>query len=50
MSDLFDAYPYQDRYAVRRALPDQGRDAAEVLAELGEMARLEDALWEEGQC
>ena len=50
MSDLFAAYPYQDRFAVRRALPDRGHDTAEVLAELGEMARLEDALWEDGQC
>src|SRR5690606_5836227 len=50
MSDLFDAYPYQDRYAVQRVLPDQGRDPAQVLAELREMATEEDALWEQGQC
>lgn len=50
MTDLFDAYPYQDRYPVQRGLPDEGRPAAEVLAELREMATEEDALWAQGQC
>lgn len=50
MSDLFDAYPYQDRYAVHRTLPDRGRASDDVLGELAEMARIEDAAWEEGQC
>jgi len=50
MSDLFDAYPYQDRYAVLRSFPQDARPAAEVLEELREMAREEDAVWETGQC
>ncbi|MDO5501554.1 MAG: aminotransferase class V-fold PLP-dependent enzyme [Actinomycetia bacterium] len=50
MSDLFDAYPYQDRYAVLRSFPQDPRPSAQVLAELREMAREEDAVWESGQC
>lgn len=50
MTDLFDAYPYQDRYAVQRALPETGRPVAEVLHELREMATEEDAVWAHGQC
>src|SRR5699024_475562 len=50
MSDLFDAYPYQDRYPVLRGLPERGRDPQGVLAELREIAVEEDALWEGGQC
>ena len=50
MSDLFDAYPYQDRYPVLRGLPERGRDPQGVLAELREIAVEEDALWERGQC
>jgi glutamate/tyrosine decarboxylase-like PLP-dependent enzyme len=43
-------FPYQDRFAVNRRLPDEGRDRASVLAELREMAREEDARWEGGRC
>lgn len=50
MSDLFDAHPYKDRYPVLRDLPETGRDRAEVLAELREMAQGEDRSWESGQC
>ena len=50
MSDLFDAHPYQDRYPVQRGLPEQGRPKAEILAELREMAALENQAWETGQC
>ena len=50
MTDLFDAYPYQERYAVQRTLPEAGRPVAEVLAELREMATEEDAVWAQGQC
>ena len=47
---LFDAHPYQDRYPVQRGLPEQGRPKAEILAELREMAALENQAWETGQC
>ena len=50
MSDLFDAHPYRDRYPVLRGLPEEGRDRAQVLTELREMASSEDQAWESGQC
>jgi len=43
-------YPYQDRFAVNRKLPERGRDRADVLAELETMATEEDAFWETGKC
>jgi sphinganine-1-phosphate aldolase len=43
-------YPYVDRYAVNRSLPATGRDRGELLAELREMAKGEDAYWETGRC
>ncbi len=42
-------YPYADRYPVNRVLPERGRPRAEILAELAEMAREEDAFWETGR-
>ncbi len=42
--------PYEDRFAVNRTLPAQGRPREEVLAELAEMAKEEDAFWETGKC
>ena len=50
MSDLFDSHPYRDRYEVLRGLPEQGRPHEEILRELREMADLENASWESGQC
>lgn len=50
MSDLFDVHPYRDRYPVLRGLPEQGRPKEEILAELHEMADLENASWSSGQC
>lgn len=43
------AHPYTDRYPVLRGLPSEGRDRAAILAELREMAELEDARWETGK-
>jgi sphinganine-1-phosphate aldolase len=43
-------YPYADRYAVNRRIPEQGRPRDEVLAELRQMAKEEDAFWETGKC
>jgi glutamate/tyrosine decarboxylase-like PLP-dependent enzyme len=40
--------PYRDRYPVHERLPEQGRDRAEVLAEVEEYARSEQPRWEEG--
>lgn len=50
MTDLFDFYPYAERYGVTRALPEHGRSREEVLAELREIAREEDGVWESGGC
>src|SRR3954466_9071014 len=46
---LVNDYPYADRYAVNRTLPQSGRPRAEVLAEMREMATEEDAFWETGK-
>ncbi|HEV8063801.1 MAG TPA: pyridoxal-dependent decarboxylase, partial [Acidimicrobiales bacterium] len=43
-------YPYADRFGVNRTLPAKGRPRHEVLAELREMAELEDKNWEGGRC
>ena len=50
MSDLFDFYPYAERFGVTRALPDSGRSREEILSELRTMASEEDAVWEDGRC
>ncbi|MCZ7629693.1 MAG: pyridoxal-dependent decarboxylase [Microthrixaceae bacterium] len=42
-------YPYADRFPVNRTLPEQGRDRAEVLAELRTMAAEEDRSWQSGK-
>ncbi|MEZ5098072.1 MAG: aspartate aminotransferase family protein [Nocardioides sp.] len=42
-------YPYADRWPVNRALPERGRPAPDVLAELSAMAAEEDAFWETGK-
>jgi sphinganine-1-phosphate aldolase len=43
-------FPYEDRFTVNRALPDEGRPRDEVLAEMQAMAKEEDAFWETGRC
>ena len=43
------AFPYADRFPVNRTLPEHGRPREEVLAELREMADLEDDTWETGK-
>lgn len=43
-------YPYEDRFAVNRMLPEEGRPREEILAELAAMAEEEDAFWETGKC
>jgi sphinganine-1-phosphate aldolase len=43
-------FPYQDRFAINRRLPEGGRPREEVLGELREMATAEDATWESGRC
>jgi len=43
-------FPYADRYSVHRTLPEHGRPREEILAQLTEMARGEDAAWETGKC
>jgi sphinganine-1-phosphate aldolase len=44
------AFPYADRFAVHRTLPEGGMPRAEVLAQLHTMATEEDAFWETGKC
>ena len=44
------AFPYADRYEVNRGLPEHGRSRDEVLSELRDMAKQEDAFWETGKC
>jgi sphinganine-1-phosphate aldolase len=48
--ELFDSYPYADRFPVNRALPEDGRPREEILGELKEMAAEEDRVWEGGRC
>ncbi|HEC08040.1 MAG TPA: aspartate aminotransferase family protein [Acidimicrobiales bacterium] len=43
-------YPYAERYPVNRTMPERGRDRAEILAELDEIAGEEDSVWELGHC
>jgi glutamate/tyrosine decarboxylase-like PLP-dependent enzyme len=43
-------FPYEDRFAVNRRLPEAGRPREEVLGELRAMAAAEDATWESGRC
>jgi sphinganine-1-phosphate aldolase len=50
MSDLFDFYPYAERYGVNREIPETGRSREEILGEMREMATEEDAAWEDGKC
>jgi glutamate/tyrosine decarboxylase-like PLP-dependent enzyme len=44
------SFPYADRYGVNREIPEHGRPREDVLAELEDMARSEDAFWETGKC
>ena len=44
------AYPYEDRFAVNRTLPEKGQPREEILAALATMAEEEDAFWETGKC
>jgi sphinganine-1-phosphate aldolase len=50
MTDLFDFYPYAERYGVNREIPESGRSREEILGELREMGTEEDAAWEDGKC
>ena len=50
VADLFDSYPYADRFEVNRGLPEGGRSRDEILAELREMASEEDGVWQGGKC
>jgi sphinganine-1-phosphate aldolase len=50
MTDLFDFYPYAERFGVSREIPDAGRSREEILTELRTMASEEDKAWEDGKC
>src|SRR4051794_11109324 len=50
MSDLFDFYPYAERFGVSREIPEGGRSREEILTEMREMASEEDRAWEDGKC
>jgi len=43
-------FPYADRFAVHRTLPEDGTAKEVVLAELAAMSAAEDPTWEGGQC
>jgi sphinganine-1-phosphate aldolase len=43
-------HPYAERWGVNRTIPERGLPREEVLAQLDEMARAEDAFWETGKC
>jgi glutamate/tyrosine decarboxylase-like PLP-dependent enzyme len=43
-------FPYVERYPVNRGLPEHGRSREEVIGELRQMAKEEDAFWETGKC
>ncbi len=42
-------YPYADEFPVTRGIPEHGRQRDEIVAELRDMARREDASWENGK-
>jgi sphinganine-1-phosphate aldolase len=42
-------FPYKDRFAVNRILPEHGRPREEILDELRQMAKEEDSIWESGR-
>jgi glutamate/tyrosine decarboxylase-like PLP-dependent enzyme len=50
MTDLFNSYPYAERYGVTRALPEHGRSREEILGELRAIADEENRVWESGGC
>jgi sphinganine-1-phosphate aldolase len=43
-------YPYADRFAINRSLPEHGTSRGHVLEQLHAMATEEDAFWETGKC
>jgi sphinganine-1-phosphate aldolase len=43
-------FPYAERFPVNRTLPQHGRPRSEILDELRQMAKEEDAAWEGGRC
>lgn len=43
-------YPYAERYGVIRKFPEQGLARATILEQVREMAKGEDAAWEDGRC
>ena len=47
MLDSF--YPYKNRFAMYRAIPERGLDRDEVLAEIQQLAKEEDALGDSGK-
>jgi sphinganine-1-phosphate aldolase len=44
------SFPYEGQYEINRTLPPKGRPRDEVLAELHDIATVEDAFWETGKC
>ena len=47
---MISEYPYAERFAVIRGMPETGRPREDVLAELQAMSTEEDAFWETGKC
>ncbi len=44
------SFPYDDRFAIHRALPDVGLPREDVLTQIEAMSSAEDPTWETGQC
>jgi len=44
------SFPYEDRFAVHRTLPEDGTPRAAVIEQLAAMGKEEDAFWESGTC
>ncbi|MEZ5240573.1 MAG: aspartate aminotransferase family protein [Microthrixaceae bacterium] len=42
-------FPYAERFTVNRTFPAHGRDREDIIDELSQMAKEEDAFWETGQ-
>ncbi len=51
LTDLLQSlYPYDERYGVLKGMPEKGMDRQVILAQMKEMAKEEDRVWESGKC
>ncbi len=50
IGEIVSDYPYADRFAIHRSLPEEGASRDDILSMLDTMSHVEDAAWESGQC